>query len=259
MSTHPSTIPRRPALPLRRDNPPASDRPFVRLNLAVTADGKIATSNRAISSFGGPRDLRHLFQLRHRTDAILCGATTINAENADLGPGPSYSSTRRSTKSGFPLRVIASGRGRVNPISRLFHRPFGPIIILTTTRIPATRLRRLESLAIAVKVCGDERIDLPAALAWLRSEWNVRDVLCEGGSELNAALLDDDLVDEINLTICPWIVGGRAAPTLADGRGVPNLDDALTWKLDRARRLEKEIFLTYRRIRNRSNPKSRRR
>ncbi|MCL4181378.1 MAG: RibD family protein [Verrucomicrobia bacterium] len=233
----------------RRDELRESDRPFVRLNLAITADGKIATANRAISSFGSKHDLKRLYQLRHRADAILCGATTINAENADLGPAPGKPAYPPSAGSRLPLRVIASGRGHLNPEARLFQRAYGPIVILTTRRISAARRRRLESLAHTVKVCGAREIDFVSALRWLRSKWNVRELLCEGGSQVNGALLAADLVDEINLTLCPWIVGGRTAPTLADGHGVPDLAHASHWRLEQARRRADELFLTYRRLR----------
>ncbi len=228
---------------------PPSDRPFIRLNLAITADGKIATANRAISSFGSRRDLLHLYELREQADAILCGATTINAEDADLGPGPNSSRVPRSTRA-LPLRVVVSGRGSVDPGSRLFRRPFGPIIILTTESIAPARLRRLKSLVHTVHVCGANEVDFPVALRWLRSEWKVRQLLCEGGSRLNASLLDADLVDEIQLTLCPWIIGGRKALTLADGVGVAHLADVRSWGLLAARRIRDELFLIYRRRRS---------
>ncbi len=240
---------RSPKTSTRRDELRESDRPLVRLNLAITADGKIATANRAISSFGSPRDLAQLYRLREQADAILCGAATINAENADLGPRPGSPSRRGSARRQLPLRVVISGRGKVAPDSRLFQRAFGPVIILTTRRISKSRLCRLQGLAHTVKICGVGQIDFLDALRWLRSEWNVRDLLCEGGSQVNAALLEADLVDEINVTLCPWIVGGRQAPTIADGRGVSDLADASNWRLDRARRFGNELFLTYCRIR----------
>jgi riboflavin-specific deaminase-like protein len=222
-------------------------RPFVRLNLAITADGKIATANHKIFSFGSRRDLELLFKLRRRADAVLCGATTINDVNADLGPGKSRGNASRQVK--LPLRVVVSGQGNLKTSSRLFRRSYGPIIVLTTARISPVRLRRLQSLARVVKICGTDRVDFVDALRWLRSEWNVRELLCEGGGQVNAALIEADLVDEIRLTICPWIVGGRSAPTIADGRGVATLSDASVWRLARARRVGDEMFLTYRRLR----------
>ena len=62
--------------------------PFVFVNMAMTADGKIATANRAVSSFGSARDHEHLLQLRATADAVMAGARTVDSAAINLGPGP---------------------------------------------------------------------------------------------------------------------------------------------------------------------------
>jgi len=49
----------------------------------------------------------------------------------------------------------------------------------------------------------------------------VRHLLLEGGGELNFSMLEADLVDEVYLTICPYLFGGRDAPSPVDGAGFP--------------------------------------
>ncbi|MCX6896927.1 MAG: dihydrofolate reductase family protein, partial [Verrucomicrobia bacterium] len=61
--------------------------PFVFVNMAMTADGKIATSNRAASSFGSRRDHDHLLELRATADAVMAGARTVDLNPINLGPG----------------------------------------------------------------------------------------------------------------------------------------------------------------------------
>ena len=61
--------------------------PFVFVNMAMTADGKIATANRAVHSFGSARDLAHLYELRATADAVMCGARTVEVAETTLGPG----------------------------------------------------------------------------------------------------------------------------------------------------------------------------
>ncbi len=74
--------------------------PEVVINMAMTVDGKIATANRAVTSFGSPRDLRSLYRLRSSADAILCGARTVEQSDATLGNGgPEF--TRRRIRQGF--------------------------------------------------------------------------------------------------------------------------------------------------------------
>ena len=71
-------------------------------------------------------------------------------------------------------------------------------------------------------------------------------MLCEGGGELNDALFRAGLVDEINLTICPKIFGGRRAPTIAEGRGFARLASAAPFELKSVRRVDDELFLVLR-------------
>ena len=56
---------------------PTGQLPFVFVNVAVSADGKIATANRAVHSFGSARDLKHCNELRATADAVMCGARTV--------------------------------------------------------------------------------------------------------------------------------------------------------------------------------------
>jgi riboflavin biosynthesis pyrimidine reductase len=93
-----------------------------------------------------------------------------------------------------------------------------------------------------IKICGSEEIDFRAALRWLREKWKVKRLLCEGGGELNDALFRAGLVDEIHLTICPKIFGGRAAPTIADGKGVARLARAAQFKIVRKMPINGELF-----------------
>jgi 2,5-diamino-6-(ribosylamino)-4(3H)-pyrimidinone 5'-phosphate reductase len=80
--------------------------PFVFINLAMTADGKIATANRAIHTFGSARDSAHLYELRATADAILCGARTVEISQATLGNGGEKYRRRRLNNglTEFPIR-----------------------------------------------------------------------------------------------------------------------------------------------------------
>ncbi len=227
---------------------PASTLPFVLINMAMTADGKIATANRALSSFGSARDHAHLLELRATADAVLAGARTVDLNPINLGPGPAKYRRQRLQHglAEYNLRVIVSGSGSLNPHAAIFQKHFSPIIILTTRRASKARLKQLAALADEVKVCGAREIDFPAALRWLRDKWNVQRLLCEGGGELNSALFAASLVDELHLTVCPNIFGGREAPTIADGFGAATLADATQLELKSSRRVGDELFLVYR-------------
>ena len=218
--------------------------------MAMTADGKIATGNRAVHSFGSARDLAHLYELRATADAVMCGARTIEISQSILGTGGEKFRKLR-LKGGlaeYNLRVIVSGSGSIDPAAEIFKKRFSPIIVLTTKRPSAKKLKLLRELADEVKVFGETEINFRAALCWLRTKWNVNRLLCEGGGELNDALFRAGLVDEINLTICPKIFGGCTAPTIAEGIGFPKLADAEKFELTSIIRKKAELFTVLSRV-----------
>jgi len=221
--------------------------PFVLVNMAMTADGKIATANHAVSSFGSARDRERLLQLRATADAVMTGARTVNSAPIILGPGPSRF-RRLRLKNGLAehnLRVIVRGSGLVNPRAEIFRHRFSPVIVLTTRRASPAKLHQLRAVADAVKICGKYNINLRAALGWLRRKWGVNRLLCEGGGELNAALFRAGLVAELHLTVCPKIFGGREAPTIAGGRGFRRLAEAAPLQIKSFKRIGDEIFAAF--------------
>jgi riboflavin-specific deaminase-like protein len=226
--------------------------PFVFVNMAMTADGKIATANRAVHSFGSARDLAHLYELRATADAVMCGARTVEISQSILGTGgEKFRKLRlKNNLAQYNLRVIVSGSGSIDPNAEIFQKKISPVIVLTTARISKTNLKKLRAVVDEVKICGKTEIDFRAALRWLRAKWNVRRLLCEGGGELNDSLFRANLVDELHLTICPKIFGGRAAPTIADGFGVQRLMDAAQFELAAMRREKSELFTVFSRRNN---------
>jgi len=225
-----------------------TNRPFVLINMAMSADGKIAPPHRRFVAFGSRRDHKNLLALRATTDGVMCGARTVDSApvTLDVG-GAAYE--RRRLRSGLAkqnLRIVVSGSGSVDPGAAIFRHPGSPLIVLSSGQAPKSRLAKLKRLADCVKVCGKNRVALGQALGWLRREWAVKRLLCEGGGELNFELLRLGLVDELHLTICPKIIGGKDAPTIADGDGFAHLAKAANLKLTRQRRVGDELFTTWR-------------
>ena len=222
--------------------------PFVFLNVATTADGKLAPATRHFIPFTTKRDQDHLLELRATADAVMSGARTVDLSPVKLGPGGARYRRERLRRglTEYNLRVVVSGSGSLNPRAEIFRHRFSPIIILTTARVPKARLARLQKLADAVQICGEHDIDFRHALGWLRREWNVKRLLCEGGGEINAGLFEARLVDELHLTLAPVIFGGRTAPTLSDGRGFPTLAAAARLRLKSKQRVGDELYLVYR-------------
>lgn len=225
----------------------SQDLPFLFVNMAISADGKIASVDQRLSSFGSAQDRHRLLMLRARADAVMAGARTVDSHRINLGPGPlKYRRLRlRNGLSEYNARIVVTGSGSLDPGAEIFRHRFSPIIILTTARIPSKQRRDLESIADCVKVCGRAEIDFTEALRWLKREWKVTRLLCEGGGELNDALFRSQLVHELNLTICPLLLGGRSAPTIADGAGRSLLKEAAGFNLKSILPVHGELFAVY--------------
>ncbi len=234
--------------------PKPVSRPYILINMAMSADGKIAAARSHFSRMGSSADTRHLLQLRTRVDGILCGATTVIREQADLlAPSPT---TRRdsATAAKRPLRIIATATGQLPTDAPIFQTPGPPIVILTTASIGARKIAAYRAAASDVYVERQATVQWKKALRWLQTKLEVSRLLLEGGGELNQALLSEDLVDEIRLTVCPYIFGGEEAPTIAGGSGFPHLADCPEWQFSQQRRIGDELFLKV--TRNRERPES---
>ena len=226
-------------------------RPFVAINIAMTADGKIAPDTRRFHPFGSKRDQELMMELRSRVDAVMAGARTVGTGNVSLGPGGKKYQQKRLENglSEFNLRVVVSRTGSISPRAYIFSKKFSPIILLTSEAASKERLSGLKKVTDDVFVSPGNEVDLAAALKWMRARWGVKKLLCEGGGELNAAMFEQGLVDELYLTICPVLFGGRTAPTLADGAGIERLGDARKFTLKSSKRVGDEMFCVFKPVR----------
>ncbi len=215
--------------------------------MAMSADGKIAPPHRRFVAFGSRRDHANLLALRATADAVMCGARTVDSAPVTLDAGGAAYEQRR-LRAGLArqnLRIVVSGCGSVDLRAAVFQHQVSPVIVLASGQAPKSRLAKLERLANCVKVCGEKSVSLGQALGWLRREWAVKRLLCEGGGELNFELLRLGLVDELHLTLCPRVIGGRDAPTIADGEGFASLAKTASMKMTRQRRIGDELFTTW--------------
>jgi len=223
-------------------------RPFVLINMAMSADGKIAPTHRCFVPIGSRRDHDNLLRLRATTDAVMCGARTVESGNITMDAGGARYKRQRLVRglAGQNLRVLISGSGSVDPDAAIFKNRNSPILVFVSGQAPAKRLAKLKTVADKVIVCGVKSVALGKALGRLRRDWNVKRLLCEGGGELNFELLRLGLIDELHLTICPRLIGGRDAPTIADGVGFQRLAKAAQLERTAQRRVGDELFTTWR-------------
>src|SRR5215475_3295759 len=220
-------------------------RPFVIATFAMTADGKVTTKNFGPVDFTSREDKLHLFRQRALADAVLLGHTSLERDNVRLGVPAELQELRiKRGQSRSPLRVIVSNKGRIDIRLKIFQSGISPIIIFSTKRMPLKNQKALRKTA-TLHLTATTEIDLAAMLKTLRDQYNVRTLACEGGPTLFRALLERDLVDQLNLTIAPYIFGGAKAPTLT-GLSREFIPTSVHCSLIEMRTVGDECFLTYR-------------
>jgi riboflavin-specific deaminase-like protein len=221
-------------------------RPFVTANFALTWDGRISTRRGTPSDFSSKRDKRRLVEIRARCDAVLVSAKTVAADNMSMGlPDADLRAARIARgQREYPLRVLLTNSGRINPALRLFAKTFSPIVIFSTTRMPA-RARAALAARADLWLHESPSVNLAVMLATLRADYGVRRIVCEGGAQIFRALLAAGLVDELHVTLCPRIFGGQKAPTLTSLPG-PFLPTSVPLALRKMEVIGDECFLRYR-------------
>ena len=146
-------------------------------------------------------------------------------------------------KSPEPLRVIVSNSGAVDLSWKVFQTPGAPILVFSGAGM-SLGARASVAQHADLWIFDTPEVDLAAMLQILRSDYQVRTVVCEGGPRLFRKLLEIGAVDELHLTWTPLIFGGVKAPTLI---GVPDkfLPATIGCRLREMCVQGDECFLTY--------------
>jgi len=211
----------------------------------MTADGKVTTKNFGPVDFTSREDKLHLFRQRALSDAVLLGHTSLERDNVRLGvPAELQESRVKRGQTRSPLRVIVSNKGRINERLKIFQSDVSPIIIFSTNRMPRKNQEALRQMAM-LHLTGARTVDLAAMLKTLHDQYKVRTLACEGGPTLFRALLEQGFIDQLNLTIAPYMFGGAKAPTLT-GLSKEFLPASVHCSLIDVRTVGDECFLTYR-------------
>ncbi len=226
-------------------------RPYILLNYAVSLDGKISTAQRDPVRFTSRIDRRLMDEIRADADAVLIGAGTLRSEDPPvrIRAARRRDERRRLGKPPHPVSILLSRTMRLPREGRYWEDDRVERMIVTTEQVDDERVLPFEDKAEVIRV-GRNTVDLHA-LCRILSDRGVGRLLVEGGGEVNMAFWEAGLVDEVYLTLCPVVIGGRNAPTAADGTGFA-ADRLRKLTLVESRRVGQEFFLRYRAVRSES-------
>jgi riboflavin-specific deaminase-like protein len=221
----------------------------VTANFAITADGRITAKSGKPGAFGSRRDQRRLLEIRSECDAILVGAQTLSADRMAMGlPAEDLIRKRlRRKQPMYPVRVVVTNSGKLKADLPVFSSPGGPLVVFSTRRMPVAVQKAIAPLA-ELYLFESSHVDLSVMLAILHDDYKISHLVCEGGGRLLRALLDDSLLDELHVTLCPRFFGGSLAPTLT-GRAGEFLRSSVPLELLEMKVHEQECFTRWKVVR----------
>ena len=219
--------------------------PFVFINAAMSADGKISTVKRTQTRISGTEDFERVDSLRAGSDAIMVGIGTVLADDPSLTikSEKRREERKRERKDENPWRIVVDSTARTPVDAEVLNKGEGKRIIAVSQRAILENVGQLGEKA-DVLVCGMEEVDLKKLLhdLWLRG---VRRVMVEGGATLNWSLISQKLVDMIYTYVGNMIVGGETAPTLVDGEGFVKDEEMVKLELLDVEKMDEGVLLRW--------------
>lgn len=211
----------------------------------MSVDGKIADMTRSPARFGSKADKHHLEAQIAQADGVLFGAGTLRTYGTTLPITSTELLEQRQQQNQppQPIHIVCSQSGILQPNLRFFQQKV-PRWLLTTKKGAQIWSGTSEFERVLVAETQADSIDWGEAFASFYQH-GMRRLAVLGGGQLIAALTELDVIDELHLTICPLILGGRDAPTLVEGNG---FSEALAPRLELVsmRSQDHELFLHYR-------------
>jgi 2,5-diamino-6-(ribosylamino)-4(3H)-pyrimidinone 5'-phosphate reductase len=215
-------------------------RPYVILSAAMTIDGKIATKS-GDPELSDENDWREVHKLRTQVDAIMVGKGTILKDNPKLH-------IKFFKHKGYYRIIVDSNLSIPLDSNVIIYQPeIYPTIICTTENVSMEKIKEFESRNVKIIKSGSgKQVDLTKLLLIL-SNMGIDSLLLEGGGNLNWSFIEYDLIDEMRLTIAPWIVGGKDAITLVEGAGFEKMKQGRKFKLLKVYKRDNFVVMKYRR------------
>ena len=211
-------------------------KPKIILSAAVTLDGKIGQKNKKIV-LSSKSDKIRVHKLRSKFDAILVGKNTIEQDDPLL--------TVRYVKGKNPTRIILDSHGTIKNSSQIIKTCKNVSTIIVISELASKlNLNRLKKLPLNVIVCGKEQVNITKLVKILYKK-GIKNILLEGGGTLNYSFLKKNLIDEMIITLTPYVLGSKNTVNLFEGISFISSKVKLPIKLKNVQKNDNEVILNY--------------
>jgi 2,5-diamino-6-(ribosylamino)-4(3H)-pyrimidinone 5'-phosphate reductase len=215
------------------------NRPYITINCAMTADGKISLPNGKQLRISSDEDIKRMYELRNENDAIIVGINTVINDDPKLTVKETYVNSPKN-----PIRIVLDTNCKI-PDSSLILNDKSNTIIVTSRKCD-----RLFPENIEIIICetdGEGLIDIEKLLDILYNK-GIKKLMVEGGSTVIWNFINKGFYDDLYVYIGSMVVGGESTPTLAGGKGIECEDDLIKLKIFRYETIGPGILIHYRPI-----------
>ena len=214
-------------------------KPHIILSAAMSIDGKIATRT-GDSKFSSSDDIRRLHKLRAKVDGIIIGKNTLMHDDPLL--------TVRYTRGKNPVRIILDSKGVIPTRSKILQTSHKvPTIIAVSKKITKSNLQKLNKFPVEVIITGEKSVNLKSLLTKLW-EKKIATILVEGGGLTNWEFIKQNLVNELIVTVSPFLIGGDDSVSFVQGTGFAKISKSPNLQLKSVKRLKNHLVLNYQKV-----------
>lgn len=192
--------------------------PFVTLKSGITLDGKIASHTNNSKWITSAESRLDVHKLRNENQAILVGVNTVIHDDPEL--------TTRIPNGRNPIRVIMDSTLKIPLESKVLNDKQAETWVFTTESCDTGKMKQVEELGAKVFMAGTSQVD-PSIVLKVLGEHLVSSLLIEGGGTINAAFLENKLVDKAIFYVAPKLIGGKDSPSFFGGTGMAKMADAI--------------------------------
>lgn len=223
--------------------PQIEGRPFFYSNFVTTLDGKVKVCKKGYWPIGSRRDYETLLELRAYADVLIHGKKTVGGSRTLSSIStPEFEKMRQDIGKDQPLIYLVISAHPDDSLIEVLRDERDIKHILATTD-EAVISPELEKIVEVVRL-GPEKADIKRLSEFLFSK-GFKDILVEGGPHVMGGFYEEDLIDELFLTISPKVLGSdESAITMVEGLLLPP-DKIRQFKIMSVKQVEDELFLRY--------------
>lgn len=183
------------------------NRPFVRVKMAMSLDGRTAMASGESVWITGEAARRDVQFLRAQAGAILTGIDTVLADNPALNVRLTAEELAITGEVRQPFRVVLDSALRFPLSAKLLTLPGQTLIYTCSTDTP--KITQLQQAGVNVRQFSGAKLHLPEVMTALVAD-GITEVHVEAGATLCGALVEQGFADELVIYMAPHLMGSSA-------------------------------------------------